>query len=483
MIFKFKGTGWNTIFYLILGFLPLSVNFILAPIFTSVFETSEYGLLGLAGFFTHLFTVIIALGLQGSVNRFYFYYSGNDKLKNTLFSTVIILVLFIFCCFLIVFAIIGDSVFNIIVENHEFTYNKYGFWVYINSFSTILNVVILSYYRNEARLRPFALVSISFFFFSLIGNLVGVFIYDLGAYGSIVGRAIGAGLATFPFMILFLQKGQFIIRRRLIKPLIKYAAPLIPYGFLMMLYESVDKIMVERLFGLDALGSYTFAYQVSGIISVFLFAIFNAISPLVNKELSLKHVDEVKVSNILNGFIFVSYSFIALFIAIANPLIYHFIDSDYHNVTQFIAILFLSYIGRSLYMTFSLFLFFYHKNSSLNYITIIAVIVGVSTAILFSNWIGIMAIYLAVLLMKFSQAIGAFLFTSKMKLGLFKSINFSKILHLSVLLIVGTFIPIFFKSDNTAFLFNLIPISLLCLYAIWNRKYFVQIMNFNNTNG
>lgn len=424
--------------YLFLGFLPLSVNLILAPFYTNIFDTDQYALLGLGSVFMNFFSVFVACGLQGAFSRFYFDKYSKSKLKDALLSTVLILIFLIFILLFIILQFFGDPLLDLLLDNVEFTYSEYGKWLVINSLTSVINAVLLSYFRNEENVKAFAAVSLSFFISSLTGNLIGVFALELGAYGSIAGRSIGSALITIPSSFIYLLKVKFLFRKKWIKPLFKFGLPLVPYGFLVMLYENVDKLLMEKLFDMNSLGAYTLAYQVSGILSVFIFAIFNTVSPKLNKVL-IRNKGQESISLIIERFIIASLVIIVFGNALANPLIKIFINESFHQILDYLPILMVGYVGRAFYLIFSIFLLFYHRNSTLSYFTTISVVLGLVFSISLKGQLGVLSIYIGVLTMKLSQAFLAVESIRKFKDFNIRTLRIRNLTILSTLLIITAF--------------------------------------------
>ena len=396
--------------YLFFGFLPLSVNLILAPIFTSIFSQSDYGILGLAGVFQNIFTVLIGLGLQTAVSRYYFIYKKKRRLVDTLYSTVIISIVLVFVFFLLFLSFFGDAVSIFILSDTSFLFHQYGVWVYLNSLFLVLNIVFLSYYRNERRVWRYGTTALSFFVATVAGNLIGVLVFDAGVYGSIVGRSIGSMLATIPVSLIFLYQGKFVIRRRLVFKLLRFGLPLVPYGFLMMLYESIDKIIIERYFTNEELGIYTLTYQIVSIISVFIFSLYNVIQPTINDLLTTGGKTLESIRSYFDIFILVGLSVVSISYALVESLVLLIIDPKFHGVLDSIAILMVAFIARIYYLLYSITILFNHRTQLFNYMTALAIVGGVLIFHLFKGSLGIVSVYYCVAAIKFIQALSCYIY-------------------------------------------------------------------------
>lgn len=264
----------NSLIYVFLGFLPLAVNLLLAPVYSKYISPDEYGLVALATIFQGFLVVIISFGLDGAFSRLYFDYHEKDRLVKGLMSTTLLTIIGGSFFFWVVLYFSGDFVFDYFLNNKLFTYSKYGHIIFFTTFSTVIHSVFLSYYRNKENVLAYSLVSLSFFFTSVIGILIGIVYLRAEAMGNIAGRAVGTTLVATILLFIYFLRNKVQFKMEYLKSCLNYSLPLIPYLILLMAYNNIDKIMIERYFDLDTLGFYNFAFLVSSVISVFVYAVF-----------------------------------------------------------------------------------------------------------------------------------------------------------------------------------------------------------------
>lgn len=460
----------NSILYVILGFLPLAVNLILAPVYSTYISPQQYGLVALANIFQGLLTVAISLGLDGAFSRLYFDYHKKDKLVKGLMSTVLITIVTCSLFFWVILHFSGDFIFKSFLKNKLFTYSKYGDIVFFTTFSTVIHAIFLSYYRNKEKVLAYSFVSLSFFFTSVTGILIGIVYFKAEAMGNIVGRAAGASLVACLLLLVYFIRHRLQFKIAYLKTCLNYSLPLIPYLILLIAYNNVDKIMVEQYFELDALGLYNFAFLLSSVISVFIYAVFNAVSPRVYKLLTQggdTSFNEIRKINLL--FHILVLGVISFAIAMIIPALNIFIADEYQSIKDYIGILILVYVFQLYYVIYTIPLFFHKKTKVLPFISLVILIVGVISNIVFIPFLGIYGVCLSLFVTKLAQFATAYAFNRSFGYNRSSYLNLTKNHIISLLIIipfVGAFVLNHIFQLYPVFIINLIPIAIFAISVI-----------------
>lgn len=397
-----KSTIKKTSFYLVLGFLPLASNFLLAPLFTRFLSPAEYGLIALASLFQNYLNIIIDLGLKGSFSRYYFRYFKKQAIVKTLFSTVAISIVVIASLVYLFFVLFGDAVFALVFKNDLFTFERFGHIVFLLSLNALLNSVILTYFRNEENLKGYALISLGTFFMMTAGAIVGVVIYRYGALGSLLGKMSGVTLVVSLFLIFFFFRNGIRFDRRLLRPLLIYGFPLIPFGLLNITINNVDRFFIERYFNLDVLGQYNIAFLISTIPFIMLNSLQSSVNPAV-----MKLMETAKKGNQAENYKEVNSNFklIMLFmgamlwcmITFSGLFIRFYVGPEYRAIIEYLPLLMLAFIPMIYQNMYSIPLFFNYQSKLLPYISIVTLVFAVLLNFLLIPWLGVYGVALAVL--------------------------------------------------------------------------------------
>ena len=438
----------NSISYLILGFLPMAVNFFLSPVYSRILSPEENALIGQAIVFQSFFIIFLNLSIDSAFTRFYFdYYKEPEKL-NQYISTIIIFSLFTGTVLWIAMYFFGDYLFLLIQKNSTFTYSKYGIWIFLTSFSSIIQTIFLAYFRNKENVKSFAMISLSTFFLSIFCTLTGILFFKLGAYGSVVGRAIAYTLIGSIIVIVFFKKSGLYFNKLYLYDSLKYSLPIIPYLLLMALYANIDRIMVEQYFSLTDLGIYNFAFLLSGAVSVFISSGSNVVSPTVNKLWTENKNDYKSIADIFYWYHFICTSILTLGLAATVVFTELLIAKDYHTLLNYVGPLFLAYIFRIYYIMYIDSLFYFKKTKWIFVITLFSFLVGFMSNLILIPKLGILGVAISVAIINLMQACGA-----RLQIYLYRISNKYYILRLnhvySILIFLVYFLSyIFLKLNN-----------------------------------
>ena len=453
--------------YLVLGFLPMGVNFFLSPLYSRILSPDQNALIGQAAVLQSFFIIFINLSIDSAFTRFYFdYYKEPEKLKQYM-STIIVFTFITAIILALIMHFFGNPLFSFIQKNTTFTYSKYGVWIFITSFSIIIQTIFLAYFRNSENVKGFAIVSLSCFFLSLIFTLIGIMYFKLGAYGSIIGRAVGFLLMGSLFLIIFFKKTNFCFKKIYLIESLKFALPLIPYLFLMALYSNIDRIMVEHYFSLTELGIYNFAFLISGAVSVFISSGSNVVSPMINKIWTETPEDTKSISKTFNWYHLICTGILTIGLAASVFFTEYFIAQKYQSLLNYIGPLFLAYIFRIYYIMYVDSLFYFKKTKWIFLITLLSFLIGLLSNLLLIPKLGIFGVAVSVIIINLMQAFGARLQIYLYKINYnFYSLRINHVYSFSIILVYFlSYIILSFYKQNLKYS-NYIPLLITVIFMI-----------------
>lgn len=406
-----------SVIYVILGFLPMGINFLLSPLYSHILSPEQNAILGQAAIFQSLLFVFLSLSIDSAFSRFYFDYCKDEKKLMEYMSSIALFIIFVSVIVFACFVLFGDDIFYFAQKNDRFTYSEYGVWVFATTFSTVIQSLFLIYYRNRENVNGFAKISLSFFFLSLGGTLTGLLIFKAEAYGAIVGRSVTFLFLALVLLFLFFTKVGFFFRLSYLKESLRYSIPIIPYVVLMSLYSNVDRLMVERYFMLTDLGVYNFAFLMSGAVSVFITAGQNVVTPIIYKLWAEERPDHAQLTRIFKWYHFVCTGALCLGLALAVIFTELFIAKGYQSILNYIGPLFLAYIFRLYYIMYLDSLFFHKKTKWISLITLISFLMGLLSNVFLIPYFGILGVSISVMIINLAQAAGAYLQLNLYKLN------------------------------------------------------------------
>ena len=407
----------NSIIYVLLGFLAPAVNFFLIPIYTKELSPADFGIITLAALVVSVLINIIGLGVQGSFTRYYYHYLEDKKKIAELLSSSILVVLGSAAAIGIFAFFTGEQLFRLSFKNELFTYSIYGLSIVITAAAMNIQTLTSAYFRNEENVKAYCFWSVFFFLSVVVGIFLGVVVLKRGAIGSVNGRMWGCLVPSLAFIVYFYFKHPLVWTTPLVRELLKYGWPLVLYTSITLAFNSIDKVVIERFFSLDALGIYGFAYLVATVVEVLITALNNSVNPQVYRLLKQNDEDAfVQIKRTLNNSFLALLLLMSLMIAFANPLITIFINSNYHKVIFYLPLLILSYIPRLFFIYYSIPLYYYHKTKVLPLQSAISLILGIGYNLLLIPYLGIYGVCIALFLTRLTQCLLAYIICKKLRL-------------------------------------------------------------------
>lgn len=466
------------------------VNFVLSPVYTFYLSPKEFGIIGQADLFSGFVSVFIALGVQQAVSRLFFDFARNLKLLNAFISTVLLMLIVLGISLFIFLSIFGDDLLNYFFSQNEFRFSNYGYLVFISAFSVVIQGVFVAWFRNSESIKKFAVATLLYFVIPAASILIGVVVLELGALGNIKGRAIGMSICTILILGWFAFSRPVKFEKRLVLKILSYGLPLVPYSLIIYFFNAMDRFMVERFFSIDDFGVYNFAYLLASLISVFLFALFNSISPKIYNGLKQVKHDSSEFRTYVDTQLLATIGFIALVIFGSQPVLLWFVDQAYLKSGEYLLILGLSYIPHVYYVVYSIPLFYYKQTRILPFTSAIALVIGGFVTYLLIQYFGIVGACMGAVAIKMVHLF-VVVFATK-KFGLFKNYSYisTRVLIVSVGVSLGVILGycISLNSITPLWITNCIPlfifiVLLFYLYpnlrSIESLKGAKNFMNFN----
>ncbi|GGG25364.1 hypothetical protein GCM10011323_31390 [Pontibacter amylolyticus] len=251
-----------------------------------------------------------------------------------------------------------------------------------------------------------------------LGAVTGVLIYKQGALGSIVGKMAGSGIIVLAFLIAFYKKHSLRFEWRLLKPMLKYGLPLIPFGLLGITIQNLDRFFIERYFNLQVLGQYNVAFLISTIPFILLNAFQSSINPGI-----LKLLENTKSNNKVNAYKEISGNFrlmiffmgitLLAMITLSGVVVMFYVGEEYREIIKYLPILILAFIPLIYQSMYSLLLFYHYQSKLLPLLSLFTLIVAVGLNMLLIPLYGVYGVAFAVLGKNIVYAICTFIAVKK----------------------------------------------------------------------
>ncbi len=235
------------------------IAFLLVPLYTKAFETSEYGMLDLINTIAVILVPIITLNIGEAVMRF-----GIDEEtnKNDISS---IGIFFGALSFMLGFLVIPIMYF--------FPALRVNFLlVYLFCVAQGLYFTFSYNLRGQEKLVQYAIGNILCTFLMAGLNVLFLVILKLGIEGyfyAYITAYLAATLYCIAVGDVFKTIKNFRIKPDLAKQMVKYSIVLVPNSFMWWIMNSSDHIMVTSMISFGANGIYATSYRIPSILTAF----------------------------------------------------------------------------------------------------------------------------------------------------------------------------------------------------------------------
>lgn len=254
----------NFLFYGGISMLQKALPFITLPIITKLLPDSKnYGISDMFNLIISFGSAIAILGMYDAIFREYFEKKEDVEYKKTVTSTGLGIVLISSLILSIIIFLFNNKLSFYLFSDEK--YKKLITLSAIGIFISSLNTIVITPTRMKNQRKIFFFTGISF---PLIGFIVTFyflkrnFTYEALVYGTVIMNSLS--------LILFyiLNKKEFSLKKfdkKIAKELLKIGIPLVPTFLIYWIFNSMDRVMINKMLGTGELGIYSVGAKVSSV--------------------------------------------------------------------------------------------------------------------------------------------------------------------------------------------------------------------------
>jgi len=374
---NFASYGIGSIVTLILGFLT-------NPIITRMIDPIEYGKYSMFTLFTSVSLLIVVFGLDQSFVRFF--YERNEDLRGNLL---------LYC---LKFAIIVNIVFSICLILFYKKVTLYLFQIesleliiliIVSNFILLFNRYSLLVIRMQQKALLYSLMQILqkvaflFLFLSLIFSFESNF--KVLIYASIVTNIIVTLLSIY-FEKRF-WKTTFIsfnpgLSSSTKNEMLKFGTPLIFTSLITWIFQSIDRIFINKYSGFEELGIYSAAFTIIVLLNALQTTFTTFWVPVAYEKYAINK-NEKNFFEVVNRAITLSMFYISILLILFKDFIVYLLGSDYREAAFIMPFLIFMPLLYTISETTVLGINFMKKAKYHIYIAVVSCVVSVILNIVF----------------------------------------------------------------------------------------------------
>lgn len=358
-------TARNGLLFTLFAFCNNGVNFILLIILAKYIEPGEYGQLNLFTTFIQLFNIFICLGTSGYI-AVSFFKSSLEKLREVILGVLIVSSFMLLLNIIVLGFTAGtwQKIFGIDAE-----YQCIALFI---CYFQVFNTINLDIWRLEEQPIKYGFYSLSMVAFNFVVTLILVIGYHQGWLGRLYSQTAVA-IVYFLISLFFLIKRGYLKFRRpskqTFKELFAFGIPLVPHQASGWLKQGADRYIINFFLSVSTVGVYSFALNLSNIITI-IGVSFNATNSVyIYKKLSSGYLNNKKQLEDHNRIMVLFFSIVTILIVIGSTSLIPLFVPKYDDSLIFILPLCLAALFGCFYTLYVNFLFFYSKTKGLMIIT------------------------------------------------------------------------------------------------------------------
>lgn len=365
---------------LVYGFgaiLVRGLTFVMLPFYTRWLTPADYGIIGLATSVSAVLGVVLTLGLNGALSRFWFG-AQDDEQRARQSGTIVVTMLVAAVTITGLVDLIGTAVGGHLFRDVAWSpYMRTAIWSACLTVFGISPTVLL-----QVRQRPLAYVLLSAAQSVITIGSVIVFVvgFGQGAAGYLRGLLIGNALLLIPNLWITFRHVRIALDGPTLRDALKFGLPLVPHNLGSWALSYVDRAILERNVTLGDLGIYSLGFQAGTVMSVVSNAANSAWGPYFYAEIEREGgPDKPKLSGYVTFFVS-ALAFVALGLASVGPdFLVLVIGKAFAPAAGVVPWIVLGNLFSGLYVIPGHFLFAMKRTKVIPFLTLGAAIVSVAT--------------------------------------------------------------------------------------------------------
>ena len=363
-----KRTSYHVFLYSLGNILLKLVGLFLLPLYTSVFDIKEYGMIGILETVSLLLTTIISFNLSSALVRWLSDENDTTKEKSIVFTIFTLNTIF-FTIFLILIFPFLKNISQILLKSELYT--NIILLMFVNIYLDIITRIPLNLIRIREKSFLYIISMILKSFFTLGVNIVLLKFTSFGILAVILGSIVG----NIAFLVctshLFIKNLHCCFLKSEVFSLLKYSFPLIFVSLGTVLLNMGDRFVLEYLKGFGQVGIYTLAFKVSSAVNIFVLQAVNlAVLPIALKSFKTENGREL----LKQIFVYLAVLLCSMFLLISlfslDVLKVFAKSNDFLLANRIIPILLFAYVFEGLKIIYSYHILYVKKTHWIAWLTL-----------------------------------------------------------------------------------------------------------------
>ncbi len=450
MIEKLKQLSKETAVYGVSTIVGRFLNFLLVPLYTNVFTTSEFGIFSNIYAYLAFLNIVFIFGMDAAFMK-YFSLSEDRLSKTKTFSTPVIFTTITSVLLCVILYLFHEQISEKILIPPDFSY--LSLYVIAILFFDTLTLIPFAYLRMERKPVKFATIKILNICINFSLNLILILVFDFGIEAIFISNLAASILSMVLLIPDFMANFSLSIDYQILKKMLKFGLPYLPASIAAVMVQLVDVPIVRALTDDSTLGIYRANYKLGIFMMLFVQMFSYAWQPFFLTNAKEKNAKEL-FSKVLTLFLLAAsliWVVLSLFLDdLAKIEFFHgksLIGKEYIEGIIIIPVILLAYIFHGMYINFTAGIYIEEKTKYFPMITGIGAVSNVISNLLLIPILGILGAAISTLISYILMAAGLF-FTSQRFYKI--EYEYGKIIKiLSVITLTSIVYYLFLDAGNT----------------------------------
>lgn len=388
----------SSIIYSFFGILNSVGPFILLPVLSHRLSTVEYGYIAMFSVLISFITPIMGLGINTSLPRFF--YTLENKEFNELLSICLYFVLITLVPILCISYVLRELIYQFTSLN----YYRIAFALVISA-CQFIHTLCLYYWQVKQKPIAYGLFQLCYILLNLSLSLYFVLLKNYQSDGRIYGWLISALVMSMLSVFILFRKNHLVLSfpKAIFNQALKFSSPLIFHNLGGFFLNIIDRVIINRIIGLDGAGIYAIAFQIGSIFNVFLSACNTAYTPWLFSTLNSSN--DINLKRKIVGLTYVSFiailGFVIIFSVGSSILFPYFVGDSFAESKTLLPIIFLGFGFGGMYFLVANFIFYAQKTARIARNTILLGFLNCGICYLFISNFGLRGAAIAMCLANF----------------------------------------------------------------------------------
>jgi O-antigen/teichoic acid export membrane protein len=242
------------------------VSFIMLPVYTRLLTPADYGVLELLYLTNSVISLVIGMGLESAVSRFYFDYEKEED-RNKVVGTAVVGyggMMIAISLFLMLFA---APMSGLVLESSDQAN------LLIVSLASLGIGMVLPVYFAYMRVRQksfeYMITKVGMTVLTLGLNILFVVVYPYGVMGVLMATLLTNVVFLILLSITTLRKTGISVKWPLLRDMLKFGWPLIPSNIGAYIVQASDRYFVKEYVSVAMTGIYSLGYKIGTLVNQF----------------------------------------------------------------------------------------------------------------------------------------------------------------------------------------------------------------------